>query len=419
MLLFLFNRLLYTDLLICGIIFSLFMPKRNACVLRLLATAITGFFISLLWHNVILLLVSEDVAAVIDNFSCLIFAMLVVWCYVDINIWSLLFLGIGAWFCQFIVNAMERLSFPAGNLSWSSYFGHNLLMLAVGLLIFALFFRKVNYEVLKHINFRYIYLIWFIMCFACLFLNTYSGLNQQQNTSFYLAELLCCVVGLLYQHSLYRFCGYEREETYINSLLAQSQKQYERAKDDMEQINIKSHDLRYQIERFRQVGQVADSELDEMEEAINAYDATIHTGNPALDVLLTEKSLICLKKHIGFTCMADGKGLNYIQPGDLYAIFGNALENAIEACEKLKDPEKKQISLVIHRDRGFCLIYLQNYAEEKLKFTNGLPETSKKDYINHGYGLKSMKHLTEKYNGELSFKQSDDIVELFMLFPAA
>ena len=61
--------------------------------------------------------------------------------------------------------------------------------------------------------------------------------------------------------------------------------------------------------------------------------------------------------------MADGKGLAYMEPADLYALFGNALENAIEATEQLTDPAQKQIVLTVRPVEGFCSVHLQNYTK--------------------------------------------------------
>ena len=65
--------------------------------------------------------------------------------------------------------------------------------------------------------------------------------------------------------------------------------------------------------------------------------------------------------------MADGKGLAYMEPADLYALFGNALENAIEATEQLTDPAQKQIVLTVRPVEGFCSVHLQNYTKEPLR----------------------------------------------------
>ena len=48
---------------------------------------------------------------------------------------------------------------------------------------------------------------------------------------------------------------------------------------------------------------------------------------------------------------------------------------------------------------------------------HGLPQTSKADAQNHGYGVRSMQLLVEKYGGELSFRQEGEIVSLYLLLP--
>ena len=182
-------------------------------------------------------------------------------------------------------------------------------------------------------------------------------------------------------------------------------------------MNIKCHDLRHQIRQFRQAGQLDEAAVREMEAAIDDYDAKVETGNTALDVILTEKRSLCAEKGIGFTCMADGRGLAWVEPADLYALFGNALDNAIEAAEGLRDEAKKQIALTVRQVGEFSSVHLQNYTDRQLVMADGLPLTSKEDKYNHGFGVRSMQRLVEKYSGELIFQQEDDVVDLYLLLP--
>ena len=78
-------------------------------------------------------------------------------------------------------------------------------------------------------------------------LNAYASDANQTTTAYYLAVLLLDLLGLLYQKSLYQFAGLERENESIQMLLAQGDKQYQTARENMEQVNIKCHDLRHQI----------------------------------------------------------------------------------------------------------------------------------------------------------------------------
>ena len=66
---------------------------------------------------------------------------------------------------------------------------------------------------------------------------------------------------------------------------------------------------------------------------------------------------------------------------------------------------------------GFYSVQIQNYTRAPLQLEHGLPQTSKADAQNHGYGVRSMQLLVEKYGGELSFRQEGEIVSLYLLLP--
>lgn len=89
----------------------------------------------------------------------------------------------------------------------------------------------------------------------------------------------------------------------------------------------------------------------------------------------------------------------------------------MEATERLRDAEKRQISLTIRRVNQFYSIHLQNYTDDELHFVDGLPLTVKTDRQNHGFGVKSMRLMVEKYEGEMQIQQDGDIVDLYFLLP--
>ena len=78
-----------------------------------------------------------------------------------------------------------------------------------------------------------------------------------------------------------------------------------------------------------------------IEKSVQIYSAIVRTGNEILDTILTEKSLICENSGIHINCVADGSLLAFMNPVDLYTLFGNALDNAIEAVRKLESKEKE------------------------------------------------------------------------------
>ena len=82
-----------------------------------------------------------------------------------------------------------------------------------------------------------------------------------------------------------------------------------------------------------------------MEKEIKIYEAQNKTGNKVLDAVLTSKSLYCQNNGIGLTCVADGSALNFMEDMDISALFGNILDNAIEASMML-DQEKRFIKFL-------------------------------------------------------------------------
>ena len=419
---FLFGRLFFLDMLLIGFLLTAKFPRREGFFWRAPAAVVGCLLASVAWKT----LFKTESGTVIPlrmllatfNYLGAFFLVLgaLAFC-TQIEGWTYAYLGAMMWFTQQAANSLDFMfQFGFGN-SWKGFATHLCIILLVSAGVYWGVSWQLDVQVLRRMPLNKVAGIWFLMCLGCLELNAYASDSNQTSTAYYLAVLLLDLLGLLYQKSLYQFAGLERENESIQMLLAQGDKQYRTARENMEQVNIKCHDLRHQIRHFRQEGRIDEHALNDMEQVIQAYDTTVRTGNPALDVILTEKSLSCRSKGIGFTCMAEGSGLAYMEPADLYALFGNALENAIEATEQLEDPAQKQIAITVRPVNGFYSILIQNYTRVPLKLEHGLPQTSKADPQNHGYGVRSMQLLVEKYGGELSFRQEGEIVSLYLLLP--
>lgn len=419
---FLFGRLFFLDMLLIGFLLTAKFPRREGFFWRAPAAVVGCLLASVAWTA----LFKTESGTVIPlrmllatfNYLGAFFLVLgaLAFC-TQIEGWTYAYLGAMMWFTQQAANSLDFMfQFGFGN-SWKGFATHLCIILLVSAGVYWGVSWQLDVQVLRRMPLNKVAGIWFLMCLGCLELNAYASDSNQTSTAYYLAVLLLDLLGLLYQKSLYQFAGLERENESIQMLLAQGDKQYRTARENMEQVNIKCHDLRHQIRHFRQEGRIDEHALNDMEQVIQAYDTTVRTGNPALDVILTEKSLSCRSKGIGFTCMAEGSGLAYMEPADLYALFGNALENAIEATEQLEDPAQKQIAITVRPVNGFYSILIQNYTRVPLKLEHGLPQTSKADTQNHSYGVRSMQLLVEKYGGELSFRQEGEIVSLYLLLP--
>ena len=151
-----------------------------------------------------------------------------------------------------------------------------------------------------------------------------------------------------------------------------------------------------------------------MDKSVSAYGSYLHTGSEVLDVLLTEKQMLCEKNGIRITTMVDGADLNFAETLDLYTLFSNAITNAIRAVSRLPEGRERFITLSVSRTGNMVLIHMENPCEDNLTFRDGLPMTAR-DERYHGFGMKSMERVAEKYGGSLAAAKEGNMFSLDIL----
>ena len=90
----------------------------------------------------------------------------------------------------------------------------------------------------------------------------------------------------------------------------------------------------------------------------------------------------------------------------VYSLLSNLIDNSIEAVEKL-DKEHRRIFLKINRVGGYTIISVSNYTNKPVEVHGLLAKTTKKDAKMHGYGMRSIKQVVERYDGEMSLENKD------------
>ena len=213
-----------------------------------------------------------------------------------------------------------------------------------------------------------------------------------------------CITLLYLQSALFKKSSMRKELETIQLLWHQQKGQYQLSKETIELINHKCHDLKHQVQAIRAVKDEKEREtyLEKIEKSVQIYSAIVRTGNEILDTILTEKSLICENSGIHINCVADGSLLAFMNPVDLYTLFGNALDNAIEAVRKLESKEKRVIDIMLYERQSFLMLQIVNPMCGEVKVEDGLPLTTKAKNGYHGYGMKSMLHTIQKYEGHLT-----------------
>lgn len=195
-----------------------------------------------------------------------------------------------------------------------------------------------------------------------------------------------------------------REVNALQSVVDLQYANYRQSQESIDMVNRKYHDLKHQITALRAdlgTEQKLDC-LDQLERDIQVYESRSETGNKVLDAILTAKSVRCLDEGITLTCLADGAALDFMGVVEVSALFGNALDNAIEGVDKLSDRTQRLIRLSVTRQRGFLCIKVENRCVDDLTIDGELPRTTKTDKSLHGYGLKSIRATAEKYGGSVT-----------------
>lgn len=191
----------------------------------------------------------------------------------------------------------------------------------------------------------------------------------------------------------------------LQKLIEVQYNNYKVSEQSIALVHQKYHDLKHQIAWLR--GEAPNAErtayLDRMEADIRAFEAGSDTGNCVLDTILTAKAFQCQHQGITLTSTVDGRLVDFMDPMDLSALFGNLLDNAIEHTDRLADPEKRWIQLSVRQKNDFVVIEVGNHYEGTILFQDGLPMTTKDDGSFHGFGTKSIRETVRRYGGHVSF----------------
>lgn len=238
---------------------------------------------------------------------------------------------------------------------------------------------------------------------------------------FYIRTLvdLCGFVALYAQQGQRLQHRARAEVTAIDEMLRRQHEQYLQSKRSIDVVHRKYHDLKHQIGVIRaetDAGRRA-SYLDGLEASLTGYAAQADTGNGVLDVVLTTKSLECAERGIELTSVVDGAVLDFVSAMDLAALFGNALDNAIDAVQEVPDPDRRLIKVAAYARDRFVMVTVENWFTGELRTVDGDIVTRRDDRDRHGYGLKSIRYTAEKYGGSMTVNTEDGWFVLRVLLP--
>ena len=137
------------------------------------------------------------------------------------------------------------------------------------------------------------------------------------------------------------------------------------------------------------------------------------TGNKVVDALLYRKRKIAEEKHILWKCDVQMSGLGGIDEFDLCVLFGNILDNAVEACERLGNGRERFIDIQARIIKRYFLLEVKNSADveanEKRRAAGG-------EY-RHGIGTLNIQDMVQRYHGVVDRKAGEGVYVISVLLP--
>lgn len=180
-----------------------------------------------------------------------------------------------------------------------------------------------------------------------------------------------------------------------------------------EEMNKLNHDLNNHkltmLHLLKEKGKEAAAQyLDDLLPESSTY---VYTKNGVLNYILNEKIDLAESLGIDVKCFIEGGIENEISDVDLSVLFGNLLDNAINAA---KEAKKKFIDIKIKKDDYKMVISIIN-SYTNLDFRNEKYYSTTKGK-GHGYGLSNIKQIVEKYNGHDYIEHDDKVFKHICIF---
>jgi len=219
---------------------------------------------------------------------------------------------------------------------------------------------------------------------------------------------------------------YQKNSTYLKLQKSMAQQQiremelkyayYEDKFKDEERVREIYHDLKNHL-LILQTQQEHNVESQQMiaslQEQISTFEDYQHTGNEFLDIIIRDKAKKAKEKNIDFNAVIRFEDVDFIVPLDISTIFGNAIDNALEASLKLPADERV-VTVKANRFRDMLSIIIRNNC---LTTEDAGLTTTKEDLFLHGFGLKNIRQAVEKYGGQLAIHQEQGSFILKIIIP--
>ena len=191
------------------------------------------------------------------------------------------------------------------------------------------------------------------------------------------------------------------------------EKNYQMLHQDLQENAKRLHDFHHHLQAILGLAeQAGDQKTEEYVQSlldVSYRDVRMCScGNDIIDAVINCSAAEAARSHIDFQYNVElSSSLSQISPIDLCAVLGNQVENALDACKKIPDSQRRFIQVSIRQNKSFVVIQVTNSAYRNPFTADGRLLTNKEEPQFHGLGLKSIQDTVDKYNGYLTNSYED------------
>ena len=245
------------------------------------------------------------------------------------------------------------------------------------------------------------------------------------------AILLLSLLSILYGVKLFQDMVYRNKAKSERVILKNQVKNMQEHMEEMERIYSEirgmKHDMKNTLAVILQLSMEEKGELQEyladLNQTFDRLDMRFCTGNTVADTLLNMKYHEAVRLVPDLEMDTDRLVFPQdmrIHSYDIGIILGNAVDNAVRACQKLKEKEPEAevfIRFVTLQKGNLLVLKLENSFDGKLvrRPREEFPMTDKPDKENHGMGLANIKNTVEKYHGTMDYMVKGRVFILSMM----
>ncbi|MBQ6888165.1 MAG: sensor histidine kinase [Lachnospiraceae bacterium] len=249
--------------------------------------------------------------------------------------------------------------------------------------------------------------------------------NKEVGNVLHTATLLLLVttfVGIVwFISSVYGKEYYLKQNQLKEEIIISQHKYYNSIYENDREMRKFRHDIRSQLGCLQLL--LAEGKTDEAIKHLSLVENNFkqidthkyHTGNEILDVIINQKCSEAKKRDIDIRVEGRLTASEFIDAYDMCTIFANALNNGMEACDRIQDTGK--IILVSILEHGNTILFqFANPATTEMYETVKKGKTIKEDSQNHGFGMENIRMAVEKNGGELQYQYNDGKITLEIFF---